>query len=174
MLKFSTESGDFLLAGKIVSIHGIRGDVKILPHANSPEFLLDFRQFYFEADHNLSAVNVLRARVHKNCVIAELDGVFGNGIKGAQALKDKIVFIDRSSVELDDGLNFIADIIGLRAINADTGEEIGIVAEVLTLPASNVYVIKGKREVLVPAVAEFVVKVDIDAGFASFRLIEGM
>ena len=162
------DGSKLLEAGKIVNTHGVRGEVKILPWADSPEFLTRFDRFYIDG----APIEVINARVHKNCVIAELDGV--SGVGEATALKNKIVCIDRAEAHLEDGQHFVADLIGLKAVNADSGDEFGIVGEVLTLPARNVYVVKGEREILIPAAPEFVVEINTDAGFIRFRLIEGM
>ena len=158
----------FLEAGKIVNTHGVRGEVKIHPWADSPEFLTEFRRLFIDG----APAKVLSARVHKGCVIAAFEGVVG--IEGAIGLKNKTVFIDRSDASLEDGRHFVADIIGLRATDAETGEELGTVKDVLSLPASDVYVITGAREILVPAVPDFVKEIDIDAGVMNLRLIEGM
>ena len=158
----------FLEAGKIVNTHGVRGEVRILPWADSPEFLAGFARLYIDG----APVDVLSARVHKSFVVAALGGV--SDIGGAIALKNKIVHIDREDAKLEEGRHFVADIIGLRAIDAQTGEDIGTLADVLPLPANDVYVLRGEREILVPAVPEFIVETNIEAGFVRLRLIEGM
>jgi 16S rRNA processing protein RimM len=159
---------DLLEAGKVVNTHGVRGAVKIQPWANSPDFLLSFEQFYIDGE----PYKTLSVRVHRDCVIAELEGV--DGIDAAIALKDKVVCIDRASAQLPEGEHFIADLIGLDAIDDDTGEKIGTVTDVFSLPSNNVYVVKGEREMLIPAVPEFVVKTDIQGGAIRFHVIDGM
>ena len=71
----------FLEAGEIVNTHGVGGEVRIQPWTNTPEFLLDFRTLYIDG----RPVRVLRARVHKSCVIARFDGV--DSFDGANALR---------------------------------------------------------------------------------------
>ena len=158
----------FLEAGLIVNTHGVRGEVRILPWADSPGFLAGFERVYIDGE----PVDVLSARVHKSFVIAAIGGVTDVG--GAMRLKNKTVFIDRDDAKLEQGRHFIADIVGLRAVDANTGEEIGEVVDVLSLPANNVYVIRGDREILVPAVPDFVEGINIEAGYVRLRLIEGM
>ena len=157
-----------LEAGKIVNTHGVRGEVRILPWADSPDFLAGFKRLYIDG----LPMEVIAARPHKSFVIAALDGV--SDIESAIRLKNKTVFIDRADVLLEEGRHFVADIVGLRAINSDTGEALGTVVEVLSLPANSVYVIKGAREILVPAVPEFVDELNIPEGCVKIRLIEGM
>ena len=158
----------YLEAGSIVGTHGVRGEVRIRPWADSAGFLAGFERVYIDGE----PVRVLSARVHKGFVIALLEGVAD--INGAIKLKNKTVSIDRGDAVLEEGRHFVADIIGLRAIDAGTGHELGTVADVLTLPANSVYVIRGEREILVPAVEEFIVETDLNAGYVKIRLIEGM
>lgn len=158
----------FLEAGQIVNTHGIRGEVKIVPWCDSPEFLLQFDTLYLDG----RPVNVLEARVHKGNVLARLEGV--EDVNAAMSLKGRTVFIDRTGVELPEGRHFIADLIGLNVVDADSGETLGVVADVLTPPAHEVYVVKGEHEYLIPAVDEFVIETNVEGGYIRVRLIEGM
>jgi len=159
---------ELLETGKIVNTHGIRGEVKLQPWADSPEFLTGFEYFYIDG----KPVKVLSAKVHKGCVIATLEGV--EDIDAAIRMKNKIIMVKKDDIHLEEGRHFVADIVGLQAINAETGEILGSVADVLPLPANNVYVIKGDREILVPAVSEYIAETNIDEGYVRIRLIEGL
>jgi len=161
-------SEQLLEAGKIVNTHGLHGEVRLQPWADSPDFLAGFKSIYIDG----LPVKVISARIHKGCLIAALEGV--TDIKGAILLKDKIVSISRDDVKLEEGRHFIADLIGLRAVDAETGNEIGLVNDILSLPANDVYVILCDREILIPAVPEFVDEINIEEGYIRFRLIEGM
>lgn len=157
----------FLEAGKIVSTHGIQGEVKILPWADGPEFLLDFDTFYIDG----APREVLSSRVHKTCVLAKLRGI--DTPEQATLLRGKRICIDRTDVRLPEGTVFIADLIGCRVLD-DTGEEIGKIKDVLTMPSSDVYVIEGNRRYMIPAVREFVRQIDIAERTVHVHLIEGM
>ena len=159
----------YLEAGKIVNTHGIAGEVKILPWADSPDFLLDFDTLYIDG----KPVRLLSGRVHKNCVLARLEGV--EDVNAAMRLRDKIVSIDREDVELEEGAFFLADLMGLEVRDADTGAVLGRIEDILTPPAHNVYVVRGgEREHLIPAVPAFIEETNVDDGFLRVRLIEGM
>lgn len=158
----------FLEAGKIVNTHGIRGEVKIQPWSNAPGFLAAFETVYIDQ----IPFRLLGGRVHKGCLIAVLDGI--QTVDDAVRLKNKIVYIDRNDCTLEEGEFFLQDIPGLRAVDADTGAELGVVKNVLELPAGNVYEIAGSREILVPAVPEFIIETNITEGFIKIHLIEGM
>ena len=112
----------FLEAGQIVSTHGVQGEVKILPWADGPEFLLDFDTLYL----NGRPYDVLSSRVHKTCVLAKLRGV--DTPEQATLLRGQTVSIDLSGVRLPEGTVFIADLIGCRVVTEE-GEEIGRLSE---------------------------------------------
>lgn len=156
----------FLEAGQIVSTHGIAGEVKILPWCDGPEFLKEFDTFYIEG----TAFPVEQARVHKNMLLCKLSGV--NDMNAAQVMKNKVVCIDRDDARIPEGRVFISDLIGLP-VYAD-GQEIGVLKDVYTGPANDVYIVKGEKEYMIPAVSEFLEDVNVDEGYVRVRLIEGM
>ncbi len=158
----------YLEAGRIVAPHGVRGEVKIEPWTDTPDYLRRFNTIYIDG----AAVRVLKARVHKNAVVAQLEGV--GRLEDAEALRGATVFIDRGDADLPDGRHFIADLIGLDAVDDDTGERLGVIRDILPLVPNSIYVIGGEREILVPAVDEFVKKIDTGAGCVRFHLIEGL
>ena len=156
-----------LEAGEIVSTHGIHGEVKILPWADSPEFLLQFDTLYL----NGKPWAVESSRVHKTCVLAKLRGV--DTPEAAMRLRGQTVSIDREGLQLPEGAVFIADLIGCRVLD-DEGKEIGSIKDVLTMPSSDVYIVEGEKHYMIPAVKEFVREVNTAEGFVRVHLIEGM
>ena len=160
----------FLEAGKIVNTHGIRGEVKIQPWADSAEFLQGFETLYLDEN---KAVRLLSSRVHKSHLIAQLEGV--TDIDAAIALKNKVVYIRRADVTLPPGHFFIQDILGLPALD-EAGASLGTLKDILSRPAGDVYVIAGEdgAEHLVPDVPDFILEKNLEAGFIRVRLIDGM
>lgn len=159
----------YLEAGKIVNTHGIAGEVKIMPWADDPAFLLGFKTLYLDG----KPISVRSARVHKNAVLVKLESI--NDINEAMKLKDKVVSIDREDAVLEEGSFFLADLYGLEVRDADNGQVLGTISDVLTPPANNVYVVKGdKREYMIPAVPEFIVETNVETGYVLVHLIEGM
>lgn len=162
---------EFLEVGKITNTHGIMGEVRVEPWADSPEFLCRFPVLYVGPTH--WPIEVERARVHKNMVILKFNVI--TDMNGALAMKNQILSVARRDVQLPEGHFFLADLTGLEVRDADSGEVLGTIAEVLTPPASNVYVVKGgKREFMIPAVPEFVLETNVDGGYIRVRLIEGL
>ena len=158
---------EFLDCGRIVNTHGVRGEVRIVPWADSPEFLCQFSTLYLDG----APRRVLSSRVHKGSVIAKLDGV--DRVEEAMLLRDKTVQIRRTDARLPEGTFFLADVIGLKVVD-ERGEVLGTLKEVLSPSVQRVYVVEGEREVLIPAVPEFILETNIAGGYMKVRLIEGM
>ncbi|MBR2071946.1 MAG: 16S rRNA processing protein RimM [Phascolarctobacterium sp.] len=93
----------------------------------------------------------------------------------ALSMRNAVLHIDRADANLPEGSFFLADVMGLEVRDAANGKVLGKIADVLTLPANNVYVVQGgERELMIPAVDEFVPKVDIDEGYILVNMIEGL
>ena len=162
------EKKAFIEAGRIINTHGVQGEVKIEVWLDSPQFFKSFRRLTIQGGDEL---RVLSARVHKDFVIARLEGV--EDVNAAMALKNKTVSVRREDAKLPAGAFFLQDILGAQVVDED-GKTVGELVDVLETPASHVYVVRGEREHLIPAVPEFVKKTDPEAGVVTVHLIEGM
>ena len=162
------EKNAFIEAGRIVNTHGVQGEVKIEVWLDSPKFFKSFKRLYTAGGQELK---VLSARTHKDFVIVKLAGV--EDVNAAMALKNKVVSIRRSDAALPHGAFFLQDILGAKVVDED-GREIGVLEDVMETPASNIYVVRGETEHLIPAVPEFIKKTDAEAGVITVHLIEGM
>ena len=161
----------YLEVGKVTNVHGLMGEVKVQPWADSPEFLCQFKTLYVDEAH--WPIQVERARVHKNMVIMKFEGL--TDVPGALSLRNAILYIDRSDAKLPEGAFFLADIYGLEVRAAATGGVLGQIADVLTLPANNVYVVRGgARELMIPAVPQFIAETNVEAGFIRVNMMEGL
>ena len=158
---------DLLDCGQIVNTHGVRGEVRIVPWADSPDFLCQFSTLYLDG----APRRVLSSRVHKGSVIAKLDGV--DTVEEAMLLRDKTVQIRRADAKLPEGSFFLADVIGLKVVD-ERGEVLGTLKEVLSPSVQQVYVVEGEREIMIPAVPEFILETNITDGYIKVRLIEGL
>ncbi len=155
---------EFLEAGEIVTTHGVRGEVKLLPWADSPEFLLDFKRVLIDTKE----YKVEQCRVQKSCNLLKLAGV--DTMEQAQLLRGKTVMLYRQDAPKD--LLFAVELEGVE-VYADEAC-IGTVKEVLDYPGNKVYVVQGKREYMIPAVKEFILSVDLENNRMQVKLLEGM
>ena len=154
----------FLEAGEIVTTHGVRGEMKILPWADGPDFLLDFDRVRI----NGTDYKVESCRIQKTCNLLKVLGV--DTMEDAQALRGKTVEVYRADAPED--MIFVAELIGM-AVYAD-GIRIGVIEDVLDYPGNKVYVVKGAYEYMIPAVKQFILSTDVDNEVMHVRLIEGM
>lgn len=162
---------EYLEAGKIVNTHGIRGEVKIMPYCDSPELLCDFDRLFM--GKSLKEIYIERSRVQKNMIICKIEGV--DTPEEAEKLRNKMLYMHRDDLELDEDTYFIQDLIGMTVKDADTGEVYGIIDDVFQTGANDVYSIKnGDKSYLVPAIADVVITTDIDSGIMAIRPLEGL
>jgi 16S rRNA processing protein RimM len=161
----------YLECGKIVSTHGVRGELRVQPWCDGPEYLLDFKTLYLKGGE--TAVAVEGARVSKNVVLMKLAGV--DTLDDAVALRGRVLFMDRADAP-DTGGEFIQDLLGLDVLDADTGWLWGKLVDVLPTGANDVYVVRdgSGKERLVPVIPEVVVETGIDAGFIRIRPLKGL
>ncbi|MDE6426017.1 MAG: ribosome maturation factor RimM [Ruminococcus sp.] len=160
---------EYLEAGKIVNTHGIRGEVKIMPYTDVPELLCEFDRLFL----NKQEIFIERSRVAKNMVIAKFEGV--DTPEQAEKLRNKILYMHRDDLELDDDTYFIQDLIGIEVKDAETGVIYGKIVDVMQTGANDVYVIKGSdREYLVPGIADVVVSTDIDNNIMTIKVLDGL
>lgn len=155
--------------GRIVNAVALRGEVKVYNYSG-------YKERYEELDRIIvenTEYEIEKVRYQQEMVILKLAGV--DNRNDAEAMKNKDVFITEEDLEeLPDDTFYIRDLIGLQAVD-DSGR-IGIVKDVLQPSAQDVYVIKtdSGRDILVPAVKEFVKEVNLEEGFIRLSLIEGM
>lgn len=162
---------EYLEAGKIVNTHGIRGEVKIMPYCDSPELLCEFDRLFM--GKSLKEIYIERSRVQKNMIICKIEGV--DTPEDAEKLRNKMLYMHRDDLELDENTYFIQDLIGMTVKNADTGEIYGTIDDVFQTGANDVYSIKnGDKSYLIPAIADVVITTDIDSGIMTIRLLEGL
>ena len=160
---------EFITVGSIVNTHGIRGEVKVLPQGMEAELLRGCKTLYI----NGTPCTVEFSRVHKGCLLVKLVGV--DDMDTALTYKNKTVTIRRKDVKLPEGVFFDQELLGLTARDAETGEELGKVEEVLDYPAHKVYVVRGGRdEFLIPAVPAFVQSIDMDNATMEIHVWKGM
>lgn len=161
----------YLEVGKITNVHGIMGEVRVQPWADSPDFLCQFKTLYVDSSH--WPIQVERARVHKNMVILKLQGV--TDVNSALAMRNAVLYIDRKDVQLPEGSFFLADLMGMEVRDAASGAVLGQIVDILTLPANNVYVVRGgARELMIPAVDQFIAEVNVDEGYLRVNMMEGL
>jgi len=161
----------YLECGKIVSTHGVRGEVKVTHWCDSPEYLLDFKTLYF--DKGTKPVTVERARLNKNMVLLKLSGV--DDMDAAANLRGKILYIDRNDAPEDDGV-FLQDMMGIRILDADSGADYGTLTDIIHTGANDVYEATADNGIkrLIPAIPDVIITMDTEEGRMTIRPLKGL
>lgn len=154
----------YLEAGEIVTTHGVRGEMKVLPWADGPDFLTEFNRVRIDGKE----YKVESCRVQKSCNLLKLAGI--DTMEAAQAMHGKTVEVWRE--DADPELIFVAELIGMD-VEAE-GKAIGKITDVLDYPGNKVYVVKGEKEYMIPAVKAFILSTDMESNRMQVKLIEGM
>ena len=154
----------FVEAGEIVTTHGVKGEMKVLPWVDSPDILCEFDRCRIGGVE----YEIENCRIQKTCNLLKVKGI--DTMEAAQAMRGKVVELYRE--DIDDEVIFAAELIGVE-VYAE-GECIGEIVEVLDYPGNSVYVVKGKYEYMIPAVKSFILNTDMEANRMEVRLLEGM
>ena len=161
------EKQQYIEAGRIVNTHGVAGEVKVEVWLDSPQFMKKCGRIFVDG----APLKIISAREHKGFLLARLEGV--DDVNAAMRLKGREVRIDRSDAPLPRGAYFLQDIIGAQVVD-EAGNAVGTLEEIMETPASRVYVVRGEREHMIPAVPEFILAADVERGIITVHLIEGM
>ena len=170
---------DLLLMGRVGKTHGLRGEVKVIPETDDPKrFKVLDTVFLGKESARATPHTVVSVRLQHTkrgpTVVLKLEGI--DTVDEAATLRRLSVFARQEDLPpLADDEFFLHDLIGLDVLT-DQGEAVGTIADVLEMPANNVYVVArtGRPDALIPAVPAFIDDVDIEGGRLVVRPIEGL
>lgn len=149
---------DRLVVGRIVKPHGIKGQVEIFPLTDSPQRFKPGAVFYLAPPMpDLPSVTLTDVRYKKDRIVARLDNIQDRD--GAEALVGRELTWPSSESEKPQGAHWLHEIIGCDVETVD-GIRLGQVSEILRTGSNDVYVIKGQREYMIPAIKEVIQVVD--------------
>ena len=154
----------FVEAGEIVTTHGVKGEVKVMPWLDSPEDLCDFDRCRIDGKE----YEIEQCRIQKSCNLVKLSGI--DTMEAAQLMRGKTIELYRE--DIDDEVIFAAELIGVEVYCE--GKLLGKIRDVLDYPGNSVYIVKGEHEYMIPAVKEFILSTDVEKNEMQVRIIEGM
>lgn len=165
---------DFFQIGVITSPHGIRGEVKVFPTTDDPNRFKRLKKVLLDTGKERLPLEVEGVKFFKQFVILKFLGI--DNINEVEQYRQKSLLVPRKdAVRLGRDEYFIADLMGLRIQNED-GTPIGTLREVLETGANDVYIIDldDGRELLLPAIRQCVLEVDVEAGFMRVHILKGL
>ena len=161
----------YLEAGQIVGTHGVRGEVRVHPWCDSPQQFATFKKLYWDKEGK-QPVKV-KARPHKNIALAVLEGV--DTVEAAQVLRGKMLYVDRRDLKLPKGHYLVQDLIGISVVDVDSGVTYVTLTDVSQTGANAVYhMATDKGEVLIPAIPDVVVRIDLKKDTLYLRPMKGL
>ena len=165
---------DLLKVGVITTTHGVRGEIKVFPTTDDAERFLELEYVLLDTGRELRRLDIKNVRFFKNLVILKFDGI--DNINDIEKYKGKDLWIPREEAqELGEDEYYIADLQGLNVVLED-GTEFGTLRDVMETGANDVYIIDSNEhgEVLLPAIKECILDVDIETNTMTVHLMKGL
>lgn len=164
----------FLEIGEIVGTHGIRGEIRLNPWCDSPEFVTKFKTLYFDSNGSCAA-QIKSARPHGNIALLTIKDI--DTVEKAQKLRGKVLYMKRSDAKLPEGTYFIAELKGCTVYDADNPEKVyGTLTDVSETGANDVWHITDAdgKEYLIPSIPDVVIETDVAADRIVIRPLKGI
>ncbi len=171
------EQPPFLLLGRILRPHGIRGELRMEVLTAYPENIVPGREVFVGPDQDkpatATAYTIERARVHQGIIILQFEELADRN--EAELLRNLYVMVTLDdAVPLEPGEVYIYQLIGLD-VYTDEDEHLGKITDIIETGANDVFVVRGPRgEVLLPDIDECILDVDLDAGSMTVHILAGL
>ena len=160
--------------GVITTPHGVRGEVKVFPTTDDAKRFRRLKEVILDTGKENLTLEIESVKFFKQFVILKFKGL--ETPEEVAKFRQKSLYVTReNAVHLGKDEYFIADLMGLRVFDEEN-EEIGVLREVLETGANDVYIIdmKDGRELLLPAIKECVLHVDVEAGKMQIHILDGL
>ncbi len=164
----------FLQVGVISSTHGVRGEVKVFPTTDDVKRFKKLKNVILDTGKEQMLLEVESVKFFKQFVILKFKGI--DNINDIEKYKGRSLLVDREhAVKLAKNEYFVADLIGL-SVFTDDGQEFGVMKDVMQTGANDVYVIDSLKygEVLVPAIRQCILEIDMQQRNMVIHLLEGL
>lgn len=161
-----------ILIGKIVNIHGIKGEVKIYPYTDDIENLAKTKVIYL--DKELKNKYDISCRIQKNMLLVKIKGV--DTPEQAESLREKEVYVPRESLkELEEDTYYIEDLLGFEIVDMNENH-IGTLKYIFNTGANDVYEVETNEHgnIYLPAIKQVIKKVDIKKSKIYVEIMEGL
>lgn len=165
---------DLFQVGIITSTHGVRGEVKVFPTTDDVRRFKRLKEVLLDTGKEKLILEVEGCKFFKQMVILKFKGI--DTLNDVEKYRQKSLYVTRSNaVRLSKDEYFIADLMGLKVYDEEN-KELGVLEDVMTTGANDVYVIKlfDGRELLLPAIKQCILNVDIAAECMQVHVLEGL
>ena len=152
----------------------MRGEVKVFPTTDDPQRFRRLREVTLDTGREQLVMKIQNVKFFKNMVILKFEGY--DNINDIECYKGKELWIHRSQAgNLKKDEYFIADLVGMTVTEKD-GHVLGTLSDVIQTGANDVYVVKMEsgKELLLPAIRQCILKVDVESGQMQVHLLPGL
>ncbi|HUS94105.1 MAG TPA: ribosome maturation factor RimM [Patescibacteria group bacterium] len=162
----------FLIIGRVVKPHGVRGEVRVEVHTDLPERFSWLDTVYL-GRKDPQPVTVEGVRYHKSWVLLKISGI--DDRFAAEELRSQWLQIPREqALPLEEGQYYLYQVLDV-GVYLEDGKHLGKVIEVMETKANNVFVVAGQYgEVLLPDIDDVILEIDIDNKRMTVRLLPGL
>ena len=163
-----------LQVGVIASTHGVRGEVKVFPTTDDVRRFKKLKEVILDTGKENRILEIEQVKFFKQFAILKFKGI--DTLDEVEKYRKKSLYVTReNAVRLNKDEYFIADLIGLKVLD-EAGEALGELEDVIETGANDVYQIKMNdgRQLLLPAIRQCVLEVDVEAGFMKIHILDGL
>lgn len=164
---------DYFVIGKIVNTQGIKGEVRVIPSTDSPERFELLKEIYVDKRGTIEKLEIQNVRYHKQFVLLKIKGI--DDMTTAETFKNCEIRIPKElALPLDENEYYISDLYDM-AVFTNEGEDLGFIKDIIFTGANDVYVVKNnENEILIPAIKQCILKVDIKENKMTVKLLNGL
>lgn len=161
-----------VVVGRVVKPHGVRGELRVQPDTDFPERLGTLQQAVLVRDEESTPVRIEAVRTAGQALLVKIAGI--DTPEDAGRWRGAYLAVPQELVApLPEGRHYIFDVLGLL-VETEDGRQIGTVDEVIRTPGHDVFVVRGAREILIPAISSVVLRMDMTTRRLVIRPIPGM
>lgn len=163
-----------LKVGVITTTHGVRGEVKVYPTTDDAGRFLDLSEVLLDTGKEYRKLEIQNVKFYKNLAILKFKGI--DNINDIEKYKGRGLWIPREQGQvLSEDEYYIADLLDMEVLQ-ENGTLVGRLKDVLETGANDVYIVETPegKEILLPAIKDCILKVDIEAGKMTVHIMDGL
>ncbi|MDM8521718.1 ribosome maturation factor RimM [Anaerolineales bacterium HSG6] len=162
----------YLAVGRIVKVHGLKGELSMTVMTDFPERFDTTEWLYLGNEFDADPYRLTSYRWHKSNILLTLAEVTDRN--QAEGLRGVLVQIPiEAAMPLPEGSYYLYQLMGLEVITTND-ESLGIIGDIIETGANDVYVVKGGKDVLIPNIPDVVQSVDLEKNQMIVKILEGL
>lgn len=165
---------NYFVIGNIVNTQGIKGEVRVMPAVDDVSRFELLEHIFVDRKGNIKEYEIENVRFHKQFVLLKLKGI--DDMTTAETLKGTVVKITEDmAVPCEEDEYYIRDLYDMEVVTVE-GEKLGIITDIIFTGANDVYAVKNEdgKEILIPAIKECIIKVDVENNTMTVKLLGGL